>query len=403
MKSVRKMSFMKTFLLFAFVLAQFLTGAFSIVRGGRGRGVSSASFQIHHLIFMLMFFYMVCLHKDRRKSFGIIIPSFWLVHFVAYTVIGFLAFVPVFGIHIIFINFLYSIAVMILFFSVYRNEDPNAIIDVIGVAMICTLIIITIKLIVEVQVLISYFAGGGGTHPGVTSFTGGGVNLEASLLALYSVFVMKKKYALPVCFMTLLISALYSSRTAFILSALVLIWYLMFVKTRTGRSNLTLLLLITVPFVAIVVYFMMTSSIGQVLITRFLNTGDEGGSMARIKMWQYVADVIVRYPFGVGCGNALDAIELLSGDTFSEGGIHNIFFQITLEQGIFVGLPFLIVSALWILRREMRIRFQDPFGVFMLLYLVQGALQSRGYDAWMADILGLYFISRKRNWYAATR
>ena len=346
---------------------------------------------------------MVCLHKDRRKSFGIVIPSFWLVHFAVYTVIGFLAFVPVFGIRLIFINFSYSVAVVTLFFSVYRNEDPNAITDVIGAAMICALIIITIKLIVEVQTLISYFAAGGGGHPGVTSFTGGGVNLEASLLALYSVFVMKKKYALPVCFMTLLISALYSSRTAFILSALVLIWYLVFVKPRTGRRNLTFLLLITVPFVAAVVYFMMTSSIGQVLITRFMKTGNEAGSIGRIRIWEYTADVIVRYPFGVGCGNAVEALELLSGNTFGEGNMHNIFFQITLEQGIFVGLPFLIVSALWILRREMKIRFQDPFGVFMLLYLVQGALQSKGVDAWMADILGLYFISRKRNWYAAAR
>lgn len=346
---------------------------------------------------------MVGLHKDRRKGFGIVIPSFWIMLFAVYTMMGFLAFFPVFGFQSMFLNFSYSVAVIILFFSVYRNEDPDTITDIICSALICAVIIISIKIVIEIQILISYFARGGGAgHPLVTSFVGGGVNLEATLLAVYSVFVIKKKYALPVFFISFLISALYASRTGFILSALVLIWYIVFVKPSTGRKNLTLLF-ITVPFAVIVVYFIMTSTVGQGLITRFVKTGDESGSLGRIRIWSYVADVIARYPLGVGCGNAMQAIELVSGDAFSEGNMHNMFLQITLEQGIFVGLPFLVVSAFWILRREIRIRFQDPFGVFMLLYLVQGALQSRGVDAWMAEILGLYFISRKRNWYAAPR
>lgn len=318
--------------------------------------------------------------------------------FALYTIIVSLAFVPVFGINSYIINFIYAISVVLIFYSMYENEDMNIASSVIGTAFLCALPFIVVNITIQAQSIISYFAAGGGGHPEIETLAGANVNLEATYLAIYSVFVMKKKYGLLAWYVSFIISLLYSSRTAFIVNIGVIIWYLIFIKNVVFFIKWKTVL-VFVPIVAIFIYLILNSSLGEVTISRFVRTGNEQGSLGRIRMWENLWDVIESYPLGVGCGNVAFAAKKVGGSDFVKyDNLHNIFLQFTTEEG-FIGFLFIFWGSLWLFYREMKIRFQDPFGVFMLLYLVQGALQSRGFDVWMAEILGLYFISRKRNWY----
>lgn len=396
MYNIYKMSFSKKFFLFMFVFSQFFAG--NPVFGVKTN--SGLSFQTHNLIFIMMYLYLIFFKKSKNSVSSISrikIPSSGLLLFFIYTLSISLAFVPVFGINKNIINFLYAVSIVILFYSMYENEDINVAESVIGTAFLCALSLIVVNIILQAQSIISFFVAGGAGHPQVETLAKGSVNYEATFLALYSIFVMKKKYGLHTWYGSFVISILYASRTAFIVNAGVIIWYLVFIKKIRIKWETVLIFL---PFVALIMYFTMASPLGEVIIKRFTITGkNDPASLGRIKMWENLWDVIERYPVGVGCGNVALAVKKVSGYDFSGiDNLHNIFLQFTTEEG-FIGFLFIFWGSLWLFYREMKIRFQDPFGVFMLLYLVQGALQSRGFDAWMAEILGLYFISRKRNWY----
>lgn len=124
-----------------------------------------------------------------------------------------------------------------------------------------------------------------------------------------------------------------------------------------------------------------------------MHTSEDGGS-GRSTLWAEALEVIERYPFGVGCGHVMYAIEKVNGVVRGENNAHNIYIQYVTEHGIIFGALFLIMSISWVLKHEFRQRFQNPFGVFIMIYFVQGLAQSTGVDTWVIVVVGSYFISR---------
>ena len=409
----KKLRFIKKLFLFIFVLSQFFTSAFVLSKGSTDTTeISNASFQIHHLVFIFMFMYSMFTFKKGRAElhiFKLKVPGFWFALFIVYTLVGFFAFVPVFGVHLIILNFIYAAAVVIVFYNMYENEDPDAVADVVGAAELSAIIIIVINIISQADSIAKFFALSvaevselsGGERASIKVFTGGGQNLESSLMALYSVFLLKKKYGFLIWCVSFVISLLYTSRTGFILNVCVLMWYILFVKRMRAKK----LMLIFIPLALIAVFVLMNTPLGAIMANRFFKTGTEAGSVGRLQIWEFAFEVIESYPLGVGCGNAVTALAQMTGRYTDAGtvhnlagNVHNIYLQYLLEQGIF-GLIFILFSIFIVYVREKKKYFLDPFGAFMILYFVQGMTQSKAFDAWMAEILGLYFISLKQKWY----
>ena len=89
-----------------------------------------------------------------------------------------------------------------------------------------------------------------------------------------------------------------------------------------------------------------SSSLGEVTISRFVRTGNEQGSLGRIRMWENLWDVIESYPLGVGCGNVAFAAKKVGGSDFVNcDNLHNIFLQFTTEEG-FIGFLFIFWGSL---------------------------------------------------------
>ena len=393
-KSFPRMNFYEALLLFLFTASFFFTAALNIGSVDfEGIGANVVRFQIHNGIFILMTLYLVFVCK---KFFSITIPSFWLFAFFLYSMSLLLFYVPEFGLNTNILNITYALAVVIIIYNLYRDFDMQQMIAVIGIAFIFALIACVINMILQANQFISYIRAGGGDHPSVRVFTGGGGNVESTLLGIYALFVMHKKYGMFIWTVTFLISCLHASRTGFIVNILVLAWYLVYVRDVMRHISVKKIL-ITFIALSAVIYFCIDTPVGQIVINRFVKTGEEVGSVDRLVRWTSALEVMQKYPFGVGAGNSMQAVKIVTGYGSGGSNLHNIFIAYAVDEGFVAGSLFLLCGVLWVLKRELKIRFQDPFGAYMLIYFAQGLFQSRGFDVFGAASLGFYFISRRRD------
>ena len=380
---LRKMPKVDSFLLFLYTFSFFFTGI-PVWR----RGTRSSNLHWHFLCFF-PFLILLISKSDSWKSMlkRIILPSWKLTFFVLYSLVLFFYSAFDYGFTNTIVSMIYSFVVITVIYSLYRNYSIKDIQEVIVRAYLVALVIILIHAAFQAAAILSFLREGG-VHPEIETLVRGGVNIEASLCGMFAVFTMRKRYGMIVWYISLSISAMYSSRAGIVINLMVMTWYLVFVKGLNMKTMITIL-----PAIVIMFAVMIYSSAGSIVIERFANTVEDGGS-GRDKIWQHALEVIKQYPLGVGCGNVMYAIEKVNNVVHGENNAHNIYIQYVTEHGVIFGLLFLIVSIQWVLGYEFRRRFQNPFGVFILIYFVQGLVQSTGVDTWVTVVAGSYFISR---------
>lgn len=380
---LKKMPKVASFLLFLYTFSFFFTGI-PVWR----RGTRSSNLHWHFLCFFPLL--MLLLWKaDSLKSMlkRIVLPSRKLTFFVLYSLVLFFYSAFDYGFTNSMVSMIYSFGVIAVIYSLYRIYSMKDIQKVIVRAYLVALVIILIHAAFQAAAIISFLREGG-AHPDITTLVQGGANLEATLCGMFAVFTMRKPYGMIVWYISLVISAMYSSRTGIVINIMVITWYIVFVK---GLNIKTMAIIL--PAIVIMFVVMINSSAGSIVIERFSNTVEDGGS-GRDKIWQHAFEVIKQYPFGVGCGNVMYAIEKVNNVVHGENNAHNIYIQYVTEHGVIFGLLFPIVSIWWVLSYEFKRRFQNPFGVFVLIYFVQGLAQSTGLDTWATVVAGSYFISR---------
>jgi O-antigen ligase len=126
------------------------------------------------------------------------------------------------------------------------------------------------------------------------------------------------------------------------------------------------------------------------LIERFLQIGNESGSLGRLKMWQYIYDAFATSPFfGYGAGNAIVAIENVSNYDFWEDNVHNYYAQTLLDFGIVGFLIFLSVMC-FVFIKELKRRFSNFLGGYILIFGIASLVQFRGAEAIFWFVFGLY-------------
>lgn len=288
--------------------------------------------------------------------------------------------------------------------AIGRTLGPRVVLRACRAASLAFLVLVTVKNMQHVSGFVAYLANPIG-HPDVPTLAGGGLNLEATWLALSSIFLIGTAMFVPYALLAAGTSALYASRAGIVVvgiavvGAIALAWGrhrairrgLLDPRQRPSRTRRAL----TVGFaVAAIVGMVVATSVVRrygdptYVARRFASIGEEPGSMGRLTLWRGGLAVFAQYPLGVGAGNAVPTLRHVLGVDVPEDNLHNIYLQHAVETGV-PGLAVLLFFAAVAFRRLVAVRYTDQLLLFVVAYLVVGVIQFTGVDALFWLVYGL--------------
>lgn len=283
------------------------------------------------------------------------------------------------------INYIFCIYIIFVFNSFMKKYTVDEIIEMMKIACWFVLIAIVFNLLCQINQIIYFFHNLSMGHPIVSTIFGGGINLDATWIAILgAVFINSRKKVFilywGICF---LISFLFMSRAGLIADAFLIFIFIHYRYKRKVKMILIFCLLI------IVVCLASFTSMGRAVFLRFVSIGkpSELGSLGRLNMWKYVYPAFKKNPFGYGAGNALKILESISGEKFNDGNVHNLYFQFLLDFGF---IYFIILFILFFIYLKKVILKEGFFSVCIFLYLVLAFIQFRGADAIIAFLFVCY-------------
>jgi len=193
-------------------------------------------------------------------------------------------------------------------------------------------------------------------------------------------------------FISLLLSILYTSRVGMILNFLYFCWLTYHIYLKNGIFNIKKIL--TVSFIVFTLgIFFLFSPLASTILDRIAESGntEEAGSRGRIAMWINFPEAFANNVIGYGAGNAMKAIESVSGYSFTETNIHNTYMQNALDFGIF-GLLIYVIIVLSFLFKEKKTMFANPFAGVLLGYIVASLVQFGGSENLLFIFIGFYSV-----------
>ena len=372
-----------------------------------------------HKIISFMFFWLILLACLQSEEFAVSIGS---ISFKWYHIFS-LLFIPVlFGScgcsltippKIVCFYFLLIFSISLLMIPSYGSGNPliayfwgafmivticsigkyvktDAMISVFQKAAIFFLAMVWIKNFIHKEVFIIFFINPS-VHPSVPTFSQGGVNLEATWVALFGFFFMSKKGYIYL-FISSFLSVLYTSRVGMILNFLYFCWLTYHLYLKNGIFNFKRILQVSF-IVSIIAAFFFTSPLASTILNRIAESGDaeEAGSRGRIAMWINFPEAFMNNMIGYGAGNAMGAIESVSGMSFVEVNIHNTYMQNALDFGI-LGLLIYVIIVLSFLFKEKKLMFANPFAGVLLGYIAASLIQFGGSENLLFIFVGFYFV-----------
>ena len=286
--------------------------------------------------------------------------------------------------------------------SIGRVVGERLILRAARVAGVVFLIAVTLKNAQYVPAFISYLARPFG-HPEVPSLAGGGLNLEASWLALASFFLIGTALFVPFALAAAATSALYATRAGLVIVGLAICAALAHAwatrkdvaesgrpRARTSLRRIATLILACLAVGGMRMAIHTADEYGDTtyVAQRFSAIGDEPGSLGRMTLWRGGLRVFAENPLGVGAGNAVPMLRRVLGVAVPEDNLHNIYLQHAVETGL-PGLAALLVFAIVAALRVVRSRFRDQLLLFVAAYLVAGVIQFTGVDVILWLVYGL--------------
>lgn len=295
-----------------------------------------------------------------------------------------------FGLNSFFFKYIIFFVIIATVYNLGCSLSINQWQRVVRRSSLLVLTLVFIKLLFNYDAILSFLSNPWGGHPVIDTFFGGGVNLEASWIAMFGVFFEKNAKGNLYLSSSLLISLMYSSRTGLILSVLSIIYvYIIRPKNRDVVNRFfQILFVIFILVIAMQVF-------GSTIIERFLSIGDadEGGSSQRIKMWGYALLAFQHAPiFGVGAGNAMPHIEALTNQLFFEDNVHNYSLQVLLDFGLIGFIVFACLVAGFLHNNIMK-GFTNPFAACITCYLIASFFQFAGADSLLGFAIAGYFAT----------
>ncbi|MCM1216733.1 MAG: O-antigen ligase family protein [Lachnospiraceae bacterium] len=346
---------------------------------------TNSSLHIHNIL--AIFLILLALSRKEWKFpkgyiyvflFFIEMTLIWLINLSKY------------GVNSGYISTVYGIVIMACVAGLSDCIDEKVIKRIFESVALVVAVLIMSNILIHMQDIVRALRNGW-AHPTITVFFGGGVNLEATWMAMFGVF-FRDKWKYKYWLFSSLLSVVYISRTGMMLNVLLILIYLY----QDNRQQLFKRILVVLVLVGMI--FSVSYSIGLLdnVLKRFSNIGNEAGSRARLIMWEASLRGIFDNPLGVGCGNAMDFLSSAYNLHRSESNVHNIYLQCLLENNI-VGFSMLIGGIFKLVCRQLKNRFSDPCGMFLLLYAFQGFFQTTLKDPLMFLVLAFYFVLSGRN------
>lgn len=338
--------------LFALVLGQLFTN-----RPILALGSSELSLQWHHLAGAAGFAALLARGKLRlpRDCFA----ALWI-----YALLLTALLIPRYGLGGRAVNALYAFCVYLTAYGLrdrFGAEDLARVMRAAGLIYAALVALNTLRCLPSVLDCLR----GRRPHPAVHTWIGGGVNIEASYLALFSAFFLKGRGWWYWAF-SLSISAGYGSRTGLLLDLLALGMALAGRLGRPTPRKLASALLLGAAGAGFLWAVCRAGLLDQVL-ARLSRIGGEAGSIARMRLWNTVPRILAENPLGCGLGNAIGLARRYAGIDFPEGNLHNVYLQQLVE----LGLPGALMWAgalLGAIVSAGRLRFRDPAHNAVLLF-----------------------------------
>lgn len=334
-----------------------------------------------HVFFVAFLLYAVA---RRGRSFSApptVINTAFLLLFLL-TVIN----LPKRGFNSVVFNYVFMYALIIAVYNLTISMDAHRLERLIRVVAWIVLASVYVKIAFNVSTIRAFFADSWGGHPSIETFFGGGVNLEASWIALFGVFFHPNRQGRAYIALATVISVLYASRAGLIIC----IAAVFFVFGVRGKNKGLSFKVFAVAVVMVAAYFAL-SAIDSPIIERLLSIGEDRGSEGRLRMWRYAWPAFMQSPIiGSGAGSSVSVVGSISGLYYTEGNIHNYYMQVAIDFGI-VGFLFLVYALLRFLRKCFANRFDNPFAAYVFAYFVAAFVQFRGGDALTGFMLGCYF------------
>ena len=279
--------------------------------------------------------------------------------------------------------------------SVGRAAGPALVLRACRIGSVMFLVAVTAKNAQHVPAFLAFLVSPSG-HPDVPSLAGGGLNLEATWLALASIFLIGTTMFVPYVLAAAATSSLYASRAGVVVAAMAIVAALFYAwgGARLRRLGVSVAMPsrlarrvagVSIAVAAIGALGVATAVVRQqgavaYVAQRFAAIGGDPGSVGRLTLWEGGFHVFAEYPLGVGVGNAVPMLRRVLGVDVPEDNLHNIYLQHAVETGV-PGLVALLLFAAMVARRAIASRFRDHLLLFVCGYLVAGAIQFTGVDA----------------------
>lgn len=236
--------------------------------------------------------------------------------------------------------------------------------------------------------------GGGGIpktaagRPAILFYSAGGNNLEVTWLALSSVFFLTQLTFWPIAGNSVVTSLMYSSRVGMLLSGVATVY-----KMFRIRPVVSLLLLAVIgPLLVVLIFLSGVDFRSSEVIERFMNIGDksEYGSQSRMELWTASIDLLRTNPWGHGVGTGMEQVKDVLQQSVHQNNVHNIYLQLAIDCGVQTLVVFLIL-IFDVARKWYRDGAINPFGTFVLFFLLPGMIEFTGQEAMFWMFVGIFY------------
>jgi hypothetical protein len=225
---------------------------------------------------------------------------------------------------------------------------------------------------------------------GVLYMSTGGRNIEASLLALLSILLLGTRVYPIAAGIALLTSATMLSRSGLVGTAVSIA--IAAYRTRKTR-HYYLYSFLGVAMVVLMGGMILSSVIDIPVLDRFnlqAETQLEHKNVGRLALWTSAASALRQNLLGYGVGNGVPEMEQLSGLTFIENNVHDIYLQFLLEGGVQSLLLFLVLAG-HIFLCPAEGKQQRNIKAFLLCYLMLSFIEFSGYEAYFWFFVGMFY------------
>lgn len=341
------------------------------------------SLKLYHIV-TLVILGLTLVHYGRAWA----VPSFVFMAAIVVLIILSVFSSFKFGFSSKFWNYLFVLPIVLATYNLARALSRDQAEVMIRTSAWCVLSAVGIKLLANWTAVQTFIANPWNGHPAIPSYFGGGLNLEASWLALFGVFFKRGVSGALYLALTVGLSLVYASRAGLLISVLAALYvYVVEPRDRRLMSRVGVIVLLAAGGVWVMQAMQLP------ILARLGSIGDDRGSQGRLDMWQYIAGAFMDAPLiGAGAGNAVKHIEMWSSMTIGDENVHNYPAQVLLDFGAVGGL---VVAGLVasVFRRALKLGFKCSFSAFILVYCVASLVQFSGGDAILAYIIGVYLWS----------